>query len=221
MIVCIIFNLFRHPLILTMCTFFVLPKCAFILISLVFISFLSNISSVLYHQDLLTYWTQWSLIKKICQSKMIVWSSATFILRWSCSACFREAVNYRCNKINWQITEHVYKKELYKHLKWKCRRRGGRFKGRRWCNIICILLLPQIVFDPREPNQTSTQISEISFSLNLSEMNEIDSWRQNCTFQSLTKYQLVWILFPPGSVVFRVLFIKCEFKQDLEKNVSL
>ena len=158
----------------------------------------------------------WS--KKISRPKMIVWSSATFILRWSCSACFREAVNYRCNKINWQITEHVYKKELYKHLKWKCRRRGGRFKGRRWCNIICILLLPQIVFDPREPNQTSTQISEISFSLNLSEMNEIDSWRQNCTFQSLTKYQSVWILFPPGSVVFCVLFFKCEFQNYLEKT---
>ena len=90
-------------------------------------------------------------------------------------------------KAKTQKTEHVYKKELYKHLKWKCRRSGGRFKGRRWCNIICILLLPQIVFDPREPNQTSTQISEISFSLNLSKMNEIDSWRQNCTFQSLTK----------------------------------
>ena len=118
----------------------------------------------------------------------------------------------------WQIAEHVYKKELYKHLKWKCRRSGGRFKGRRWCNIICILLLPQIVFDPREPNQTSTQISEISFSLNLSEMNEIDSWRQNCTFQSLTKYQLVWILFPPGCVVLCVLFFKCEFQKDLEKT---
>ena len=33
---------------------------------------------------LLTNWTQWSWSKKIGRPKMIVWSGATFILRWSC-----------------------------------------------------------------------------------------------------------------------------------------
>ena len=39
----------------------------------------------------------------------------------------------------------------------------GRFKGWK-CNIICILLLLQIVFDPREVSLTYTQLQDISNS---------------------------------------------------------
>ena len=42
-----------------------------------------------------------------------------------------------------------------------CRKSSGMFKGWK-CNIICILLLLQIVFDPREVEYTYTQLQEVS-----------------------------------------------------------